>query len=47
MTGCWPSTLAPIEVAYDQEGTIEEFTVEFQITYWSAFEGDEGDSLTR
>ncbi|MBI33507.1 MAG: hypothetical protein CMD98_06545 [Gammaproteobacteria bacterium] len=34
--GCFPTVLGPIEVSYEQEGTIEEFTVELQVTYWES-----------
>lgn len=34
--GCWPSNLSAIDLSYDSENTIEEFGVEFQITYWEA-----------
>lgn len=32
--GCWPSNLTAIDLSYDSENTIEEFGIEFQITYW-------------
>jgi hypothetical protein len=34
--GCWPSAVSAIDVSYDSENTIEEFGVEFQITYWES-----------
>lgn len=34
--GCWPSNISAIDVSYDSENTIEEFGVEFQITYWES-----------
>ena len=34
--GCWPSSVSAIDVSYDSENTIEEFGVEFQITYWES-----------
>ena len=34
--GIWPSNVAAIDVSYDNENTIEEFTVEFQVTYWQS-----------
>ena len=34
--GCWPSNITAIDVSYDSENTIEEFGVEFQITYWES-----------
>ena len=34
--GCWPSSVSAIDVSYDSENTIEEFGVEFQVTYWES-----------
>lgn len=34
--GCWPSSLSAIDLSYDAENTIEEFGVEFQVTYWES-----------
>jgi hypothetical protein len=34
--GCWPSAVSAIDVSYDSENTIEEFGVEFQVTYWES-----------
>jgi hypothetical protein len=34
--GCWVSNVSAIDVSYDAENTIEEFGVEFQITYWES-----------
>jgi hypothetical protein len=34
--GCWPTNISAIDVGYDQENAIEEFTVEFQVQYWEA-----------
>ena len=34
--GCFPTNISAIEVSYDSENTIEEFTVEFQVTYWES-----------
>jgi len=34
--GCFPTNLGAIEVSYDQENTIEEFTVELQVQYWES-----------
>ena len=30
--GVWPSNISAIDLSYDSENTIEEFTVEFQVT---------------
>lgn len=34
--GCWVSNVSAIDVSYDSENTIEEFGVEFQVTYWES-----------
>ena len=34
--GRFPTNMSEIEVSYDSENTIEEFTVEFQIQYWES-----------
>lgn len=34
--GCWPSSISTIDVNYDTENTIEEFTVELQVQYWES-----------
>ena len=34
--GCWPSAVSAIDVSYDAENTIEEFGVEFQVTWWES-----------
>jgi hypothetical protein len=34
--GTFPTNLAAIDVNYDSENTIEEFTVELQVQYWEA-----------
>jgi hypothetical protein len=36
MRGCFPTALSAIDLSYDSENTIEEFGVEFQMTYWEA-----------
>ena len=38
----WPSAVSPIEVSYDTENTIEEFTVEFQVQWFTV--GEKEDS---
>ena len=40
--GIWPSNISAIDLSYDSENTIEEFTVEFQVTYWTAAESTDG-----
>ncbi len=34
--GIFPTNMSEIEVSYDSENTIEEFTVEFQVQYWES-----------
>lgn len=34
--GAWVSALSAIDLSYDAENTIEEFGVEFQLTYWES-----------
>ena len=34
--GCFPTNLSTIYLSYDSENTIEEFTVELQVQYWSS-----------
>jgi len=34
--GAFPTNLSAIDVNYDNENTIEEFTVEFQMQYWES-----------
>lgn len=34
--GTFPTNLSPIEVSYDAENTIEEFSVELQVQYWES-----------
>ena len=33
--GLFPTNIAAIDLSYDTSDTIEEFTVEFQVQYWS------------
>lgn len=32
----WPSEIGAVELSYDTENTIEEFTVELQVNYWTS-----------
>jgi len=34
--GCFPTNLGAIELSYENESTIEEFTVELQVQYWES-----------
>tara|TARA_Y100000361_G_scaffold69963_1_gene61724 strand:- start:985 stop:1575 length:591 start_codon:yes stop_codon:yes gene_type:complete len=34
--GCFPTQVSQIDLAYDSNDQIEEFTVEFQVQYWTA-----------
>jgi len=44
--GLWPSNVGQIDVAYDNNDTISEFTVEFQVQWWeSDGNGGAADSM--
>ena len=34
--GCFPTNVSAIDVSYETENTIEEFTTEFQVQYWES-----------
>jgi hypothetical protein len=34
--GCFPTAIAPIDLAYSTTDEIERFTVEFQVQYWES-----------
>lgn len=34
--GCFPTNVSAIELSYDTNDAIEEFTVEFQVQYWES-----------
>ena len=36
----FPTNISQIDLSYDSSDTIEEFTVEFQVQYWSPFTGE-------
>lgn len=36
MVNCWPSAVAPIELAWETNDAIEEFSVTWQYDYWQA-----------
>jgi hypothetical protein len=36
LRGCWPTNISAIDVSYDSENQIEEFTVELQVQYWES-----------
>ena len=38
--GLFPTNISAIDLSYDNSDTIEEFTVEFQVQYWSPFTGE-------
>lgn len=43
--GCWPSNVSSIDLAYDSNDTVEEFTVELQVSWWEAASfGDGADA---
>tara|TARA_B100002019_G_scaffold91338_1_gene78774 strand:- start:1090 stop:1719 length:630 start_codon:yes stop_codon:yes gene_type:complete len=37
----FPTNVSQIDLSYDTSDTIEEFTVDFQVQYWEAGEGDQ------
>jgi len=34
--GIWPSNVSTIDMSFDTENTVEEFTVELQVQYWES-----------
>ena len=36
LRGCFPTNISVIDVNYDSENTIQEFTVELQVQYWES-----------
>ena len=40
LVGCFPTNISQIDLAYDSNDQIEDFTVEFQLQYWSARKGE-------
>lgn len=38
--GCFPTNISQIDLAYDSNDQIEDFTVEFQIQYWTRGDND-------
>jgi len=36
---CWPASVAPIELGWDQNDAIEEYAVTWQYDYWQANDG--------
>lgn len=36
LVGCFPTNVSQIDLAYDSNDQIEDFTVEFQLQYWTA-----------
>ena len=44
--GCFPTQISQIDLAYDSNDQIEEFTVEFQVQYWtSGKNGEKYDNI--
>lgn len=41
--GCFPTNISQIDLAYDSNDQIEDFTVEFQLQYWTR--GTENDTV--
>lgn len=42
--GCFPTNISQIDLAYDSNDQIEDFTVEFQLQYWEVENGRKGRS---
>ena len=40
----FPSSVSQIDLAYDSNDQVSEFTVEFQLSYWTALSGDAAGS---
>ena len=45
MVGCWPSAVSTVELSYDQVDAVEEFQVTLQVQYWTAYDGNNTDSV--
>jgi len=44
--GIFPTSVSPIDLSYDSSDTIEEYTVEFQVQYWTAGKGNSKNDAT-
>jgi hypothetical protein len=42
--GCFPTNISQIDLAYDSNDQIEDFTVEFQLQYWTVEQQGQGAS---
>ena len=40
----FPTSISQIDLSYDSSDTIEEYTVEFQVQYWTAGKGSQGEN---
>ena len=38
--GTFPTSISAIDLSYDQADTIEEFTVDLQVQWWDALDGN-------
>lgn len=45
--GCFPTNISQIDLAYDSNDQIEDFTVEFQIQYWTRGDGSNYDTVVK
>ena len=46
--GIWPSTISAIDLAWDSNDTPEEYTVEFQVQYWTyANDSNAGNAVSK
>jgi hypothetical protein len=44
--GIFPTSISAIDLSYDSSDTIEEYTVEFQVQYWTAGKGPSRNDAT-
>ena len=45
--GIWPSTVSAIDLAWDSNDTPEEYTVEFQVQFWSYADDVNGGNMEK
>jgi hypothetical protein len=45
LVGCFPTNISQIDLAYDSNDQIEDFTVEFQIQYWTRGDDDAAENV--
>lgn len=45
MVNCWPTSIDPIDVSYDNTGTIQEYGATFALDYWTYAKGVDKNSM--